>query len=72
MPDLRPVYNQKTVVTFLAGMDAYLGILAVMLLKVKTELSADGLRINIGFYSSSTLAEHQQHGLVDIVVYQQD
>ena len=72
VPDLRPVYNQKTVVAFPAGMDVYLGILAVMLLKVKTELSADGLRINIGFYAGIPLAEHQQHGLVDIVVYQQD
>ena len=53
-------------------MDAYLGILAVMLLKVKTELSADGLRIDVGFYVGIPFAEHQQHGLVDIVVYQQD
>ena len=50
MPDLLGVNNYETVVAFPVDMDAYLGILAVMLLKVKTELSADGLRIDVGFY----------------------
>ena len=48
------------------------GILAVMLLQVKLQLAADSLSTDVGYYAGITLAEHQQHRLVDIVVYQQD
>ena len=72
MPDLLRVDNQETVVAFPAGIDVYRGILAVMLLQVKLQLAADSLSIDVGYYAGITLAEHQQHRLVDIVVYQQD
>ena len=72
VPDLLAVDNQKAVVAFPAGMDAYRGILAVMLLQVQLQLMADRLCVDVGFHTGIPFAEHQQHGLVDVVVYQQD
>ena len=70
MPDLSPVYNQEAVVAFLIDMDAYREILAVMLLQVQLQLMADGMRVDVGFYVGIPFAEHQQHRLVYIVIYQ--
>lgn len=69
--DVRSVDNQEAVVAFLVSVDAYRGILAVVLLYVQLQLAADGLRIDVGFHVGIPLAEHQQHGLVYVVVYQQ-
>ena len=69
--DIRPVDNQEAVMAFLVGMDAYRGILAVVLLHVQLQLRADGLCVDIGFHAGIALAEHQQHRLVHIIVYQQ-
>ena len=47
------------------------GILAVVFLHVQLQLVADGLRVDVGFYAGIPFAEHQQHRLVHVVVYQQ-
>jgi len=71
MPDVRPVDNQEAVMALLVSMDVYRGILAVVFLQVQLQLVADGLRVDVGINAGIPLAEHQQHGFVDIVVYQQ-
>ena len=68
---IRPIDNQKAVVTLLVGVDSYRGILAVVLLHVQLQLVADGLRVDVGFHAGIPLAEHQQHRLVHVIVYQQ-
>ena len=68
--DVRPVDNQEAVVALFVGMDAYRGILAVVLLYVQLQLVADGLRVDVGFHTGIPFAEHQQHRFVHIVVYQ--
>ena len=55
----------------LVGVDAYRGILAVVLLHVQLQLVADDLRVDVGLHAGIALAEHQEHRLVHIVVYQQ-
>ena len=71
MIDVRPVDNQEAVVALLVGVDAYRGILAVVFLQVQLQLVADGLRVDVGLHADIALAEHQQHRLVHVVVYQQ-
>ena len=72
MPDIRSVYNQEAVVTFLADMHLNQRVLAVVLLQVELQLAADRLRVDVGFHTGIAFAEHQQHRFVHIVVYQQD
>ena len=69
--NVRAVDNQEAVVALLVGVDAYRGILAVVLLHVQLQLVADGLRVDVGFHAGIPFAEHQQHRLVHVVVYQQ-
>ena len=71
MIDVRPVDNQEAVMALLVGMDAYRGILAVVLLQIQLQLVADSLRVYVGLHADIALAEHQQHRLVHIGVYQQ-
>ena len=69
MPDLRPVDYQEAVVTFLAGMNAYWWILAVMLLQVQLQPAAGSMHVDVGLHVRIPFAEYQQHGFVDIVDY---
>lgn len=43
-------------------------ILAIVLFKVKPKLWADGMCINCSGNTVSTLAQHQQHRLIYIIV----
>ena len=72
MPDVRPVDNQEAVVALLADMHLNRGILAIVLLQVQLQLAADSLRVDVSLHADIAFAEHQQHGLVDVVVNQQD
>ena len=69
--DFCPVDYQEAVMAFLVSMNAYRGILAVVFLQIQLQLVADGLRVDLGFHAGIPLAEHQQHRLVHVVVYQQ-
>ena len=71
MVNVRSIDNQEAVVALLVGMDAYWGILAIVLLHVQLQLLADGLRIDVGFHAGVPLAEHQQHRFVHVIVNQQ-
>ena len=50
MIDFRPVDNQEAVVALLVGVDAYRGILAVVLLHIQLQLVADGLCVYAGIW----------------------
>lgn len=67
---LRSVDNQETVVTHLIRMSLYRRILAIMPLQIQLKLAAYHLRVDIDFHPVSSLAKHQQHRLVHVVVYQ--
>ena len=57
MIDVRAVNYQEAVVALLVDVDAYRGILAVVLLHVQLQLVADGLRVDVGFHAGIPLAE---------------
>ena len=72
MIHIRAVYYQKAVVTFFVDMYLYWRVLAVVAVQVQLKLAAYCLRIDVGFHSVVSLAEHQQYRFVHIIVYQQD
>ena len=55
VPDVRPVDYQEAVMALLVNMDAYRGILAVVLLQVDLQLAADSLRVDVGFHTGIAL-----------------
>ena len=71
MPDVRPVDYQEAVVALFADMHLNRCILAVVLLLIQLQLAADSLRVYVSLHADIALAEHQQYGLVDVVIYQQ-
>ena len=70
MVHVRRVDNQEAVVASLVLVYRYRWILAVVLLQIQPQFTAHRLRVYVGFHAVVTLAEHQQDGFIDIVVYQ--
>lgn len=68
---IRIIYNQKTVMAFFVCVYLYRRVLAVVSIQVQLKLAAYSLRVNVGFHSVIPFTEHQQHGFIYIVVYQQ-
>ena len=69
---IRIVYYQETIMTFLVGLHLYLWVLAVVLLDIQIQLTTDGMCINHCGHTFITLTQHQQNGIVHIIVNQEN
>ena len=67
---IRFIYYQETIVALLVGLHLYRRVLAVVLLNIQFQLMADGMCINHCNHTFITLAQHQQYGIVHIIIYQ--
>ena len=72
MIHIRIVYYQETIVTLFVGLHLYRRVLAVVFLDIQIQLTTDGMRINRCDYTFITLTQHQQNGIVHIIVNQED
>ena len=45
-------------------------VLTVMSVKVEPELRSDALRVDGGRYSKLPFAQHEQHALINVIVYE--
>ena len=66
----RIVHNQEPVMAELACPHIDGRILAVELVKVEPKLRSDALRVDRSRYSRLPFAQHEQHALINVVVYE--
>ena len=64
---IRFIDYQETIVALLVGLHLYRRVLAV---NIQFQLMADGMCINRCNHTFITLAQHQQYGIVHIIIYQ--
>lgn len=63
---------QEPVVTVAIGSHVDGRVLVIMLVKVKMQLRSYSLRIDRGRYARISFAQHEQHGFINIIVYQHE